>query len=252
MNLRVTQTEQITTLILNRPHVHNAFDGPLIAQLIQALHQAIEKSQTRVIVLKATGKHFSAGADLAWMQRMAEASRDENVKDAEQLATLLHTLYHCPKPTLAEVQGAAYGGGAGLVAACDIAIASSDTQFCFSEVKLGLIPAVISPFVIQAIGARAAKAYFMSGASFTAEEALRLGLIHQHVSPGVFEPTALDYAKRLVALPREAVKACKKLVHDVSGQEIDTYLLKKTAQWIADRRSSEEARTCVKAFLKKG
>lgn len=249
--LLVEHQEHLTLLTLNRPEVHNAFNNVLIKQLIEEISKASQDQKTRVIILKANGNHFSAGADLTWMAQMANASETENQKDAEQLAALLHTLYHCPKPTIAQIQGAAYGGGAGLVAACDIAVADTTAKFCFSEVKLGLIPAVISPFVIQAMGARITKMKFMMGEPFTAQEALNYQLIHHCVEPDNLETFTLNHAKQLAGLPSEAVKACKKLVHDVFGQPINSSLLKQTAQWIAERRVSVEAKENIKAFLEK-
>lgn len=236
MTLLQKNEQGIAWLILNRPDKANAFDDQLIQALTQALNQAIDNPEIQTIVLKANGKHFSAGADLDWMKRMAKASFEANQQDAEQLATLLHTLYHCPKPTLAQVQGAAYGGGLGLIAACDIAIAETQATFCFSEVKLGLIPATISPFIIQTMGSKAAKWLFMSADPFDALQAQALHLIHHCVPLAELDRFTQDYAKKLTALPTEAVKACKALVQTVSQHPIDTRLLKLTATLLAKQR----------------
>lgn len=250
-SLSIHQDHHVYKITLTRPDIHNAFDEVLIAQLIDALNSAIETPEIQVILLNGSGKHFSAGADLAWMKRMADATQTENERDAECLGQLLHTLYHCPKPTVVQVQGAAYGGGAGLVAACDIAIAATDAKFCFSEVKLGLIPAVISPFVIQAIGPRRATAYFMTGTPFSAQEALQFGLIQHCVAPEQLVSFTQDLIQNIVNLPTDAVKACKALVREVADHPIDPKLLKLTAQRIASIRSSEEAKVGIQAFLKK-
>ncbi len=174
----------MATLTLNRPEVHNAFDDQLIAELTARLRELDHTADVRVVVLAGNGKSFSAGADLNWMKRMAGFSEGENLRDAVALADLLHTLRALTKPTIARVQGAAYGGGVGLVAACDIAVASLAASFSLSEVRLGLIPAVISPYVIAAIGERQARRYFLTAERFDAQEALRIGLVHVAVDDG--------------------------------------------------------------------
>jgi methylglutaconyl-CoA hydratase len=248
-HLTQTLTDHISWISLNCPEKNNAFDERLIQALTEALHQAIENENVRVIVLKGEGKHFSAGADLNWMLRLAQASLEENEKDALKLAKLLQVLYTCPKPTIAQIQGCAYGGGVGLVAACDISIAAETAKFCFSEVKLGLIPAVISPYVIEAIGARTAKRLFMTGETFTAEEALKFNLIHQLVNPSELDACVQQAALHLTTLPVEAVQACKSLVQTVSHQPIDAQLMTLTAQLIAKKRQSPEAQTHMETFL---
>ena len=168
---------------LNRPDVHNAFDDVLIAELTAALERLGTDRAVRAVALRAAGKSFSAGGDLNWMRRMAGYSPDENRRDAEGLAAMLGTLSHCAKPTLALVQGAVLGGGVGLVAACDIALAAEEATFCLSEVKLGLIPATIGPYVIAAVGERQARRYALTAERFDAMEAMRIGLVHE-VVPG--------------------------------------------------------------------
>src|SRR3954469_25422595 len=182
MNLAIDHQGPIGIVTLNRPERHNAFDDTLIAELTDALRTLEADASVRVVVLSAAGTSFSAGADLNWMKRMAGFSREENVRDAMALGALMRTLAHLAKPTIARVQGAAYGGGVGLVACCDIAIALQAATFSFSEAKLGLIPAVISPYVIAAIGERAARRYFLTAERFDAAEAWRLGLVHELAS----------------------------------------------------------------------
>ena len=251
LNLLTEIKNQVFFMTLNRMEKHNAFDDELILTLQQALNDAIQNSDVRVIVLRANGKNFSAGADLAWMQRMASFTEAENLADAQQLANLLFTLYTCPKPTLAMVQGAAFGGGAGLVAACDIAIAADSARFCFSEVKLGLIPAVISPYVIRAIGERAATWLFMSAETIDAERAANLNLIQYHVKDEALLSYTMDYVTKLINLPAEALQDCKALVRTVTNNPIDTALQTKTAGLIAKKRCSAEGQAGLQAFLNK-
>jgi methylglutaconyl-CoA hydratase len=243
--------EHVHLITMNRIEKHNAFDEHLLANLQTALLAAIANRDVRVIVLKANGRHFSAGADLAWMQRMAHFSTEENDADAQVLARVMHTLYHSPKPTIAMVQGAAIGGGAGLVAACDIAVAAMTARFCFSEVTLGLIPAVISPYVIKAIGERAATGLFMSAEPFDAQRAYELQLV-QHVVPmDTLMEHALALAHNIARFPPNAVCASKALVRQVADHPIDDTLLHLTATLIANTRASTEAQQGLQAFLNK-
>lgn len=243
--------DNLFVITFNRIDKHNAFDDTLLNSLQAILDDAIANPHVRVIILKAHGKHFSAGADLAWMQRMADYSEQENVADAMILARVMNTLYQCPKPTIAVVQGATFGGGIGLIAACDIAIATNNAQFCFSEVKLGLIPAVISPYVIKAIGERAAKWLFMTGELFNAEQAKKLQLIQFCVNDDELWSFALDYARKITQLPANAVMDCKALVSKISHQPINDNLLQETAALIAKKRVSEEGQKGLTAFLGK-
>ena len=242
---------QVFTITLNRIDKHNAFDDVILHHLQTLLDQAIDDPKVKVIVLKANGRHFSAGADLGWMQRMANFSEAENLADAMVLAKMMDTLYQSPKPTIAVVQGAAMGGGAGLVAACDIAIAGHSAKFCFSEVKLGLIPAVISPYVIKAIGERTAAWLFMSGETFDAKRAYELKLVQHSVEDSNLLPYAMQYAQKLASLPPLAVRDAKSLVRSIAPLSIDGALQKRTAQLIAQKRISEEGQRGLQAFLSK-
>jgi methylglutaconyl-CoA hydratase len=236
---------------LNRVDKHNAFDDTLLLELQRVLEHAATDERVRIIALKANGKHFSAGADLSWMQRMVNLTEAENIEDAKVLARVMHTLYQSQKPTLAIVQGAAMGGGVGLIAACDIAIAANSASFCFSEVKLGLIPAVISPYVIRAIGERNAAWLFMSTESFNAEQALRYQLIHHIVTQENLLTMATEYAHKLSKLPPEACRQAKALVHHVGRCKIDESLQTFTATKIAKQRVSHEGQRGIRAFLNK-
>jgi methylglutaconyl-CoA hydratase len=205
----------------------------------------------RVVVLAAEGKSFSAGADLNWMKRMARYSEAENLRDAMQLAGLMRTLDRLHKPTIARVQGAAFGGGVGLVACCDLAVAAREAQFCLSEVLLGLIPAVISPYVVQAIGARAARRYFLTAERFGAEEARRLGLVSEVVDAGNLDETVGAFAAHLVRGGPHAIASAKDLIHAVSDRPIEMPVVEDTARRIAQQRASAEGREGVAAFLEK-
>ncbi len=243
--------DQTYSITLNRINKQNAFDDHLLHALQLEIDQAIANQAVRVIVLKANGKHFSAGADLNWMQRMINYSEAENIADALKLARVMYSLHHSPKPTIAMVHGAAFGGGAGLVAACDIAIAATTARFCFSEVKLGLIPAIISPYVVKAIGERAAKWLFMSAELVDAHRAQALGLIHHCVDEEKLLSFTLNYAQQLYACKPEAVSQSKQLVNTVCGKPINDMLLVETAQLIAHKRVSVEGQSGLRAFLKK-
>jgi methylglutaconyl-CoA hydratase len=243
--------ERLCLLTLNRVNKHNAFDNQLLKEMQTQLDAALNNSQVRVIVLKANGRHFSAGADLAWMQKMADYNQEENLRDAMVLANLMYTFNQSPKPTIAMIQGSAFGGGAGLAAACDIAIASQSARFCFSEVKLGLIPAVISPYVVQAIGERSAKALFMSAEVFDATKALSLNLVHHFFSEDNLLEFTLNFAKQISNNAPNAVQASKQLARYVTNKTINQDLLYYTASLIAEKRVSAEGQLGLNAFLKK-
>lgn len=248
----LTEHDNHTLLItLNRISKHNAFDDQLLVELQRILEQAQHDHTVRVIVIKANGKHFSAGADLEWMQRMAHFSEDENIADAAILAKLMHTLHDLSKPTIAMVQGAAYGGGVGLVAACDIAIAADTALFCFSEVKIGLIPAIISPYVIKAIGERAASWLFMSAETIDANRALQLNLVQHRVPEKNLLHYTLDYAHNLAKLAPQAVRNAKALVRRVAHHPINEDLCDLTTALIAKQRVCPEGREGLQAFLHK-
>ena len=241
--------EHVLLITLNRISKHNAFDDTLLITLQKILDNAQDNPDVRVIVLKANGRHFSAGADLAWMQRMAQFSEEENVADARILARAMYTLHQHSKPTIAMVQGAAMGGGAGLVAACDLAIAAFTARFCFSEVKLGLTPAVISPYVIKAIGERAAMGLFMSAETFDAKRALELQLVQHCVPEEELLSYTLNYAQQIAQLPPGAVSAAKSLVRQVAPMPIDEELQQITATLIAKQRASAEGQHGLHTFL---
>lgn len=241
--------DHILTLTLNHPEKHNAFDDEILGLLDSALDQAQQNADAHVIVLQAQGRHFSAGADLAWMKRMVHLSEADNRADALRFAQIIHKLYRSPKPTIALVQGATYGGGIGLIAACDIAFATETAKFCFSEVSLGLVPAVISPYVIQAIGARAATALFLSAEVFHAPKAHALQLIHTLVKEEDLHRLGLEHAKRIAQFPKQALQRTKSLVRTVQDQEINDTLLAHTAELIAHIRVSTEAQDALHLFL---
>ena len=241
----------IATLTLSRPDVRNAFNDEVIAELTQAFADLGQRDDVRAIVLAAAGKAFCAGADLNWMRRMADYTRAENVADAAALAEMLRTLYACPKPTLARVQGDVYAGGMGLVAACDIAVAVDSAGFCLSEVKLGLIPATISPYVIRAMDPRAAHRYFLTAERFSAAEALRIGFVHEVVTADQLDARVAELLTALTSAGPHAVSACKQLLHDVAGHAIEPALIADTVAGIADIRASAEGREGVQSFLNK-
>jgi methylglutaconyl-CoA hydratase len=250
-HLQLNTQGGVATLVLNRPEVRNAFNGEVIAELTQAFTELGQRDEVRCIVLAAEGAAFCAGADLNWMKRMADYTRDENVADAGALAEMLRVVYVCPKPTIAKVQGDVYAGGTGLVAACDMAVSVDTAGYCLSEVKLGLIPATISPYVIRAMGARAAHRYFLTAERFSAAEALRIGFVHEVVPAAVLDAKVEELAKALVSAGPQAVRLCKKLVQDVAEQEITPALIKATVEGIADIRVSPEGREGVQSFLQK-
>jgi len=241
----------ITSVILDRPERHNAFDDVMITELIELLGKLEQDDDVRVLVLRAAGKSFSAGADLNWMRRMADYDLAQNQDDAMQLAELMRRLNCFPKPTIALVQGAAYGGGVGLIACCDIAIASQKATFCLSEVKLGLIPAVISPYVVEAIGARASRRFMLTAERFSAEEACRLGLVHEVVEEQALDAKLDSIVEFLLAAGPAAQIAAKDLIRAVSNRPIDDELIQDCARRIAEIRATGEGREGLSAFLEK-
>jgi methylglutaconyl-CoA hydratase len=241
----------VATLTMNRPEVHNAFDDHLIAELTAKLREVDRDHAIRVVVLAANGKSFSAGADLNWMKRMAQYTEGENLRDAVSLASLLHTLSEMAKPTVARVSGSAFGGGVGLVAACDIAIAANGARFSLSEVRLGLIPAVISPFVIAAIGERQARRYFLTAERFDATEALRIGLVHRVVEDVELDTAIGTIVEELLKGGPKAQSAVKDLIASVSNRPIDQRVLEDTAARIARIRVTAEGKEGIAAFLER-
>lgn len=249
--LLVTVADKVATVTLNRPDLRNAFNEGAIAELARVFDELGRNDAVRAIVLAANGPSFCAGADLNWMKKMAGYSHDENEADAMRLAEMLRTIYLCPKPTVARVQGDCYAGGMGLVAACDIVVASETAGFCLSEVKLGLIPATISPYVIKAMGEQAARRYFLTAERFDAAEAQRIGVAHDVVAPEVLDATVAGIVKALVNNSPHAVRQAKTLVREIVGQPVDDALLLDTAGRIAAIRASTEGREGVASFLEK-
>ena len=241
----------VATLTLNRPEVHNAFDDALIARLTRALEDAGARADVRVVVLAGTGKSFCAGADLAHMKRAASFSEAENIADAQALARLLMVLGGLPKPTVALVQGPAYGGGVGLVSACDIAIAAERASFALTEVRLGLIPAVISPFVVRANGESHARRFILTGERFDAETALRIGLVHEVVPGEALEARGAEAVGMLLQCSPDAHRRAKALIDAVAGRPIDEALADDVARRIAAARASDDGREGIAAFLEK-
>ena len=249
--LTTTQQGAVLTLTLSRPEVRNAFNDEVVAEITAAFLDAASRAEVRSVVLAAEGPAFCAGADLNWMRHMADYSHAENLADAAQLAEMLRVMYHCPKPTIARIQGDVYAGGMGLVAACDMAVSVDTAHFCLSEVKLGLIPATISPYVIRAMGARAAHRYFLTAERFDAQEAHRIGFVHEVVGADQLDAKVAELTQALIAASPNAVRSCKTLVHEVAGHEISALLIGRTVEGIADIRASREGREGVKAFLQK-
>jgi methylglutaconyl-CoA hydratase len=249
--LTITNQGAIRTITLSRPDVRNAFNDEVIAELKNAFIEAGQAADVRCVVLAAEGHAFCAGADLNWMRHMADYTRDENLADAGQLAAMLRAIYECPKPTIARVQGDVFAGGVGLVAACDMAVSVDTATYCLSEVKLGLIPATISPYVIRAMGARASHRYFLTAERFSAAEAHRVGLVHEVVAADALDAKVAELTSALVSASPNAVRACKRLVQDVAEREIDDDLVAHTVAGIADIRSSVEGKEGVQSFLQK-
>ena len=249
--LEITVAAKVATITLNRPQLRNAFNENAIADLTMAFDEASQDRDVRAIVLAANGPAFCAGADLNWMKKMAGYSAAENEADALRLADMLRTIYYSPKPVVARVQGDCYAGGMGLVAACDIVVVAEGVNFCLSEVKLGLIPATISPYVIKAMGDQAARRYFLSAERFDAREAHRLGLAHEVVPADQLDAKVGEIVKALSGNSPNAVREAKALVRDIAGLPIDDVLLADTAGRIAAIRASDEGREGVAAFLEK-
>lgn len=241
----------VATLTINRPEIHNAFDDVLIERLLRALESIEADPGVRVVVLRSEGKSFSAGADLNWMRRMADYGEAENLADARKLASLMERLNGLSKPTIAQVQGATFGGGVGLVACCDMAVAATGAKFSLSEVRLGLIPAVISPYVIAAMGERAARRYFLTAERFDAAEALRLGLLHAVVPEEQLQSQIDTWVDELLKGGPAAQAAAKSLIFAVSRQPGSAAVIEDTARRITAARASDEGKEGLNAFLNK-
>ncbi|MDM3871349.1 enoyl-CoA hydratase/isomerase family protein [Porticoccus sp. W117] len=241
----------VATVTLNNPEKHNAFDDAIIAELDSLFAQLAERDDVRIVVLAAEGRSFSAGADLNWMQRMASYSYEENLRDAHALAEMLRKLNTLPQPTIARVQGAAFGGAVGLISCCDMAVAASRASFSLSEVKIGLLPATISPYVIDAIGARAARRLFTTAERFSAKAARRLGLVSKVVDEEDLKKELDQLIDNLLTNSPQAVRAAKQLVFDVAGKPLTAELIEHTCEQIAAIRVSEEGQEGLQAFLQK-
>jgi methylglutaconyl-CoA hydratase len=249
--LQFTLDGAIARIWLDQPDARNAFDDAVIAELTQAFAEAGAAPQAKAVVLGANGPAFCAGANLNWMRRMADYTRGENIADAGKLAAMLRTIAECPKPTIARVQGDVYAGGMGLVAACDIAVSVDTAWYCLSEVKIGLVPATISPYVLRAMGTRAAQRWVLTAERFGAAEAHRIGFVHEVVAAEALDAKVAEILKALTGASPAAVRACKRLIAEVAGQDIDDALIARTVEGIADIRASEEGREGVQSFLQK-
>ena len=249
--LVIEQQQHVATIWMNRPDVRNAFDETSITEMRQAFRLLEQDREVRVIVLGARGPAFSAGADLNWMKRVAGYTEDENRADALALAEMLNVIYQSSKATIARVQGDCYAGGNGLVTACDIAIASEEVTFCLTEVRLGLIPATIGPYVIRAMGERAAHRYFLTAERFSAQEAYRLGYVHQVVTDDELDDAVSRMTHHLLAGSPHAIAESKRLIRDIAGQPVDEYLMSDTARRIGEVRVAPDGREGIASFLEK-
>ncbi|MEY5098042.1 MAG: hypothetical protein RJA36_761 [Pseudomonadota bacterium] len=249
--LNMERQGPVATIWMDRPEVFNAFDERLIAELAAACAELDADASVRVVVLGGRGRHFSAGADLNWMRRASTFTEEENRADARRFAGMLRALSGMSKPTIARIQGAALGGGTGLAAACDMAVASRDASFATSEVKFGIIPAVISPYVLRAIGPRQALRYFQSAERFDAQRAYEIGLVNEVCERDELDATVARLVEPLIAGAPQAQQAAKDLIAAIHGRPIDDAVSEETAQRIARQRATDEARDGIAAFLDK-
>lgn len=251
-HILVTKPQQgVDLLTLNRPEKRNALNKVLIQEWMQALQEMRDDASISVVILNGNGEHFCAGADIASMQKMANATLAENVEDALQLAKLLNTIFNFPKPIIGLIQGATMGGGLGVIACCDVVIAATDSVYCFSEVKIGLTPSVISPYVISVIGERAARYYFLTAEKFDAKIATELKLVQHIVPQELLLETGMTLAKNLLKNSPNALREAKKLIQQVSGQTISNNIIQKTAEHLAHMRATHDAQEGLNAFLEK-
>ena len=249
--VRLERRACVARIVLDRPEARNALDAETVGQLAAVLRETGADRGVRVVELAAAGTSFSAGADLRVMRSMGTADPATNLADTRRFVSMLHTLHSLPKPTVARVQGAAVGGGVGLVACCDIAVASEDAFFRLSEVRLGLVPAMVGPYLDEALGARVARRLMLTAERFSARQALMWGLVHEVVPPADLSRVADGFAKRLLGGAPGAQATCKDLVREMAGRPVDRSLREHTARVIAERRSSVEGRAGVRAFLGK-
>ena len=250
-NLLVEKRDGIARITLNRPELRNAFDDALIASLKKSLDEIAADASVRVVILAGNGSAFCAGADLNWMKRMAGYGYQENLADAQALAGMLATLDRLPKPTIARVHGPVFAGGTGLVAACDIAVGAPEAKMCFSEAKLGLSPATISPHVMRAIGERAARRYFLTAEIFDAEEAHRIGMLTMLVPTSELDSAIEGLLKHLLAGGPQAHARIKELIRAIALRPVEDALVADTARRIAEIRVSPEGREGIASFLEK-
>ena len=248
--LLVKQNNAVATVTLNRPQVHNAFDEMLIQEITDCFARLSEKADVRAIVLRGAGESFCAGADLHWMRRMADYSQEENRADAAKLQRMFAAIADCPKPTIARVQGAAIGGGAGLVAVCDIAIAAPEAKFALSEVRLGLVPAIIAPYVLQKIGMGASRALFVTGERFNATEALRIGLVQQLVPADELDAAVQKKVELITQAGPQAIAVAKRLLSEIADKTPEQ-AAETTINCIATLRVTPEGQEGIRAFLDK-
>ncbi|MCR9257772.1 MAG: enoyl-CoA hydratase/isomerase family protein [Alphaproteobacteria bacterium] len=241
----------IATVSLNCPDIANAFDAEVIARLNETFADLARRKEIRAVVLRGEGKHFSAGANLNWMKAAAAQDQHENFRDAMRLADMLAALDSLPMPTIARVQGAAMGGGTGLCACCDIAVAAESAKFAFSEVRLGILPGTISPYVLRAIGPRAARRYFVTGERFDAAKAREMGLVHEVVPDDQLDMAVDRLVAEILKGGPQAQRACKALVFEIQNKEVDALVRRDSADRIARLRAGEEAREGFNAFLEK-
>lgn len=249
--ITVSTAKRITLLTLNRIEKRNALSQTMIQAFVRALHQLAHDDDCRVLLIHGNGECFCAGADIKDMQKIAEESYDDNVNDAQSLASLLYQLYSFPKPTVVLAHHAVYGAGLGLLAVCDIAFAAQDTNFAFLEVKIGITPSIISPYIVAAIGERMARYYFLTGERFNAEEARRIGLIHHITAHEDLMKTGLAIANSLLANGPTALNTTKQLLKLVSKEKITETLSQKTAEHLAQVRGTSEAKEGFLAFTEK-
>jgi methylglutaconyl-CoA hydratase len=249
--IQLTQAKKVTTIWLNKPEVHNAFDEVMVDEITTAFKELGTDIETRIIVLRAKGESFSAGADLNWMEKVASYSPEENLKEAQNLAQCFHMIYSSSKPTIALIHGASFGGANGLLASCDIAISEENAMFSFSEVNLGIIPAVISPYVIKRIGEFPAKEMMLTGIKFNGNKAHQIGLVNVSCQHEDMEEQLDKYIQHLLSSGPKAISLCKNLIREVATKTFSGELIDFTARQIASVRASDEGKEGLKAFLEK-
>jgi methylglutaconyl-CoA hydratase len=249
--LQIERRGAVVHVYLDRPAVRNAFNDSVIAELQDTFAGLGADASLRAVVLGGHGKAFCAGADLGWMRAMAGYDWEQNRTDAGRLAEMLWTLWNCPLPVVGRIHGDCYAGGVGLAAVCDVLVAAEGVQFCLSEARLGLLPATIGPYVVRALGEQAARRYFLTAERFDAATAQRLGFVHEVCAPEALDAKVEEIVAALVANGPQAVRACKRLIKDVTGRPLDAELRAETARAIADIRASDEGREGVAAFLGK-